>query len=366
MSVLTITLGETTQLQVKVPSKGETDWSESFKTEFAQKIVVHDHTGVDGKGAKISTAKLEDNAVTTAKITDLNVTTAKIADLNVATAKLANNSVTNAKMGTDIPLSTLSNVSSTSPTTGQVLKWSGTEWEPGTDQVGTGVGSITTIANQTEANSYSPSEGDTLKITSNVTFTDVTFNKIKIYIDDSITLTFNSSDINDCYIVGGNLICKGTSSHSDDSNVQTTGIDSFSIKRTQIYCEDVSLEQDLSYQTGRVQTTVENVVFDCYRWRYQVDWTNDAAEVGDGTNYSTTSSFDKVTIFSKISYTPSGTGNVTYAVADYSDMLVSTNINSIRLNTSRELAPEDTILAIGDDYETGSRTNILRLTTTSV
>jgi hypothetical protein len=46
----------------------------------------------------VTTAKIQDGAITTTKIADNQITTAKILDLNISTAKLANNAVTNAKL----------------------------------------------------------------------------------------------------------------------------------------------------------------------------------------------------------------------------------------------------------------------------
>jgi hypothetical protein len=48
--------------------------------------------------ANVTAAKLASNAVTTAKITDANVTTAKIADLNITTGKIADSAITSAKI----------------------------------------------------------------------------------------------------------------------------------------------------------------------------------------------------------------------------------------------------------------------------
>ena len=62
-----ITLGANTSLIIKIPSRGDTQWAADFQTEFALPIANHDHTG-NGKGKKITTAALEDNAVSGAKI----------------------------------------------------------------------------------------------------------------------------------------------------------------------------------------------------------------------------------------------------------------------------------------------------------
>lgn len=292
-----ITLGDSTKLQVKVPSKGDTNWESDFKTEFAQKIVDHDHTGVDGKGTKIAEAAIEDGAITTAKIADgavtsvkiaadavadidlapnsvgtselkdanvtnaklgfecvstdkletYAVTTAKIADDNVTTAKIADANVTAAKIGSDVVLSTLNNVSSTAPSAGQVLKWDGSSWGPGTDASSAGSGVIT-ISNQTDANSYSNSAGDILVIDASV---DVSFssaiNDTTIFITGNDDVTFSS--LSSCTVKGGsgNITCGDLST----SVVNTPG--NFTYKNTSgatymtdsmLVCETLRLDVD--------------------------------------------------------------------------------------------------------------------------
>lgn len=260
----------------------------------------------------------------------------------------------------NLQLSSLTNVSSTSPTAGQVLKWGGSEWAPGTDQAGSGGGSITTIANQTDANSYSTSEGDTLKITGTVTFTDVTFNKLNIYVDDGITLTFNSSDVAECKITGGNVIFKGTSSHSSDSTIQTTSIDTFSIKRSQIFCEQVDILQELAEQSGLVTTTVEDTFINCKTYRYYTTYTSlSSGGSPDNNPTASLSTFSNVTIIAQSEGTISGSG-LDSAVAVFSDMLVS-NLSSIVVNRNLLFDAADG----NNDYEAGSKTNCNKISTTS-
>lgn len=367
MSVLTITLGTSSELQVKVPIQGETNWSESFKTEFAQKIVEHDHTGANGKGSKISTAALEDNAVTTLKITDSsvttakiaddavtgakiadnsitadhivdgtiiaadvandaittdkildsnvttakiadsNVTTAKIADANVTTAKIADANVTASKIGSDVVLSTLNNVSSTSPTAGQVLKWDGSEWAPGTDQAGSGGGSITIIANQTDANSYSPSEGDTLKITADVTFDNVTFNKIKMYVAETNTLTFNRGTIDNCEILGGNVTFKAQPTQT------------ITLKNSKISaCDTVAIYQDKTNQDDVVTIIVKNVDIVCKEYSYYMSFST-ASAITPSTQRNTTSEMTNLSVNFSNTIPSLPANNSQYATADFTN-----------------------------------------------
>ena len=53
-----ITLGDNTKLKISIPSKGDTNWNDVIKAAF-QKIVDHDHSGINGQGKKI---KLQDLA----------------------------------------------------------------------------------------------------------------------------------------------------------------------------------------------------------------------------------------------------------------------------------------------------------------
>ena len=70
--MLLITVGTSTKLIIKIPSKGDVNWADDLRAEAWQKISDHDHTG-GGKGAQIVTAALADDAVTPAKCRDLHV-----------------------------------------------------------------------------------------------------------------------------------------------------------------------------------------------------------------------------------------------------------------------------------------------------
>lgn len=54
-------------LTLTLPSKGDTNWENSIRTQCFQKISEHDHTG-GGKGVQISTNAFADNAINDLKI----------------------------------------------------------------------------------------------------------------------------------------------------------------------------------------------------------------------------------------------------------------------------------------------------------
>jgi len=58
-----ITFGSNSKLKLKIPSKGDTNWSEDFKTYFVDPIVEHDHSGIDGRGKQLTANAIEDKAI---------------------------------------------------------------------------------------------------------------------------------------------------------------------------------------------------------------------------------------------------------------------------------------------------------------
>lgn len=92
----------------------------------------------------ITNGKIDDSAVTSIKVADGTIqtidlsndaiTSGKIADGTIASADLASNSVTDIKISNVAP----SKLTAAGASTGQVLKWNGTNWVPQNDNAGTG------------------------------------------------------------------------------------------------------------------------------------------------------------------------------------------------------------------------------------
>lgn len=62
-----ITLGTASELQIKVPTIGSTNWGDTLRTDTFLKIAQHQHTGA-GDGAQLGTGSIATDAITGAKI----------------------------------------------------------------------------------------------------------------------------------------------------------------------------------------------------------------------------------------------------------------------------------------------------------
>ena len=94
-----ITLGTAASLVVKLPSKGDTNWSEDIKAECFQKITDHDHSS--SKGVRIPTAGIAADAITGALIADDQINSEHYIDESIDTAHIGNLQVTAGKVAAD-------------------------------------------------------------------------------------------------------------------------------------------------------------------------------------------------------------------------------------------------------------------------
>lgn len=132
-------LTDGTKGEINVASSG-TVWSIVDNAVTSGKIASAAVTTAKLADANVTAAKLASNSVETAKIAASAVTTAKIADANVTAAKLATDSVETAKIADGAV--TMAKIAQAGATSGQVIKWNGTAWAPGTDNSSSGSGSV--------------------------------------------------------------------------------------------------------------------------------------------------------------------------------------------------------------------------------
>ena len=137
----------------------------------------------------ITTTKLADNSVTTSKIVDASVTSAKLA-AGVIPTSLPPNGAAGGDLAGAYPNPTLNkiqgiNVTATGATNGQVLKFNGTSWVPGTDNTGSGGSNPTGPAGGDLTGSYpNPIINNGVITTTKLADNSITTSKI---VDASIT-----------------------------------------------------------------------------------------------------------------------------------------------------------------------------------
>lgn len=103
-------VGSGDELIIYLPNRGQTNWSEDFRTQFAELIAKHDHTGA-GKGVKITGSAIAEGT---------------IQDSNLAFVDLT-----------------------PTPQTGYVLQWNGSNFVPGAVSASGGISGISAQAEST-------------------------------------------------------------------------------------------------------------------------------------------------------------------------------------------------------------------------
>ena len=233
-------------------------------------------------------------------------------------------------------LSNLTDVSSTAPTTGQVLKYDGTQWAPGTDSAGAGASnSFETIAISGQSSVVAESATDTLNL--------VAGNNVTLTTDASTdTITIASSG-NSSLNVEKNILT------GDGSTTAFTVSSSIvSENNTQVYIDGVYQSKD-NYSTSGTTVTfttappngaeIEIIHFVSVQGAIKVDsFTGDNSTVTFATGVSIIDE-DNTQIYidgvyqSKDNYTTSG-NNITFSTAPGTGTIIEVvHIKAIDLST---------------------------------
>lgn len=171
------------------------------------------------------------------------------------------------KVSLDPALADLKDVSSTAPTAGQVLKWDGSEWGPGTD-ASASAGTVV-IGSQTDATAYSPSEGDIVVVNAAVTFTQnlagvtlITDQNItvqnyliqRVNINSSATVTLDSNSGGGTHPQMIDCIIKANTINIDNTN---------KIQKCKLECNSFTFLSTYTMAGTTTQTGVEESTIKC-------------------------------------------------------------------------------------------------------
>lgn len=214
-------------IKLTIPSRGEKNWDELIENSCFVPLSAHNHEG-GGKGDKLNTDALNDEAVTEAKLD--SATQTKLAQIATNTSNISTNAFEISSLAdqhaltvsqvNDIALWNLDNlndVSSTAPTSGQALAWNGSQWAPTTISGGSGSSTVYVIDSQTAASNYTSTPGDTLYITAyNVDFTvtNVDTSYLNIFISSSAGMPLFTY-LNTC-----NVVCRSSLSFAEARSCQ--------------------------------------------------------------------------------------------------------------------------------------------------
>lgn len=227
-----ITITETGDT-ITIASTDTNTQTESFKT-----ISVSGQSDVvaDSSTDTLTLAAGSNVTITTTPGTD-TITFAST-DTNTTYSAGAGISLTGTTFALNAAIEDLTNVSSTSPTSGQVLKWDGSQWAPGTDSAGAGASnSFETIAISGQSSVVADSATDTLTL--------VAGNNVTLTTDASTdTITIASSGGSTQLSVEKNILT------GDGSTVAFTVSSSIvSENNTQVYIDGVYQSKD-NYSTS--------------------------------------------------------------------------------------------------------------------
>ena len=200
-------------------------------------------------------------------------------------------------------LDDLSNVSSTAPSTGEVLKWNGSEWAPATDLSGTGGGAVDSVNTQTGAvvlDADDIDDGSTAHKFVGQSELDK-LNHITITTDVNITTLKNLADTNNA---GMTLAIGAANTASQDLTTHTGSLENHA---------DIGF--DYTSQTGQPLSRPDGafIVWDASRGQ----WCDTEVDVHDG-DYTTLTNVPST-------FTPSAHTHVAQDITDF-DTAVDTRI----------------------------------------